>query len=65
MESAQWVTALWRLVNILLGIALDLAASSLILPVTSRQATKRRVQVRCGVVCGSSTRRWEQRAWVF
>jgi hypothetical protein len=47
LESAQWVTALWRLVTILLGIALDLAASSLILPVTSREATKHRVQVRC------------------
>ena len=48
LESAQWETALWRLINVLLGVALDVSASILFLPVTSRQATKHRVQVRRG-----------------
>jgi hypothetical protein len=44
-DSVQWATAGWRLLNILLGIGLDLAAATLVLPVTSRAATRRRVQV--------------------
>lgn len=44
-QVAIWQTALYRALNILLGIGLDLAAASLILPVTSRVATRDRKSV--------------------
>ena len=43
--KVAWQTALWRLCNIVIGIGIDLAATTLIFPVTGRRAARSKIQV--------------------
>ncbi|GAB4816536.1 hypothetical protein N2152v2_003582 [Parachlorella kessleri] len=42
--KVAWQTALWRLCNIVIGIGIDLAATTLIFPVTGRRAARSKIQ---------------------
>lgn len=65
--EAQWMTALWRMTNILIAIGIDLVVS-LLIPVRTRTVLRNRVQVRPWLLlwlllrcacCQTCTRAWQ------